>query len=110
MTARAASCKGLEHPSDAVKLAARKAVLMGGEETAKRAVVEGIGKLPLWQRVLMFHLVPADSTLLAEFLSGSLRSGGEEKILTAFELVLTQQRLVPVPVRPVPVLHRAARS
>jgi hypothetical protein len=98
VTARAAAYKGLDHPSDAVKLAARKAVLMGGEETAKRAVVEGIGKLPLWQRVLMFHLVPADSTLLAGFLSESLRCGDEEKILTAFELVLTQQRLLPIPV------------
>jgi hypothetical protein len=96
-TARAAACKGLEHPSDAVRLAARKAVLTGGDEAAKRVVVEGIGQLPLWQRVLMFHLLPADSTLLAEFLSESLRSGSEEKILTAFELVLAQQRLLPIP-------------
>jgi hypothetical protein len=44
----------------------------------------------------MFHLVPPDSTLLAEFLSESLLLGDEEKILTAFELVLTQQRLVTV--------------
>jgi hypothetical protein len=98
VTARAAACKGLEHPSDAVKLAARKAVLLGGDETAKRAVMEGIGKLPLWQRVLMFHLVPAGSRLLAGFLSESLLLADDEKILTAFELVLTQQRLMPIPV------------
>jgi hypothetical protein len=98
LTARTAACKGLEHPSEAVKLAARKAVLAGGDETAKRAVVEGIGKLPLWQRVVMFHLVPADSTLLAGSLSESLRLGDDERILTAFELLLTQQRLLPIPV------------
>ena len=60
--------------------------------------MEGIGKLPLWQRVLMFHLVPADSKLLAGFLSESLLLADDEKILTAFELVLTQQRLMPIPV------------
>ena len=90
--------RALEHPAEAVRMAARKAVLLGGDEAAQHRVLQALPQMPLLQRIVVFHLIPVGSGLLREFLSGALDSGQEELILVAFELVLTRQRLMPIQV------------
>jgi hypothetical protein len=97
--ARAAVKRSLTHSTEAVRRAARKAIVSGGDEQARREVLGSVCGLPFWQRIILFHLVPADS-ILEEFLKEALHSGVDEQILVALEFVLTRQRLMlfPVPV------------
>jgi len=90
--------RALEHPAEAVRMAARKAVLLGADEAAQHRVLHALPEMPLLQRIVMFHLIPVSSRLLREFLSGALVSGQEDLTLVAFELVLTRQRLMPTAV------------
>ena len=90
--------RALEHPAEAVRMAARKAVLLGADEAAQHRVLHALPEMPLLQRIVMFHLIPVSSRLLREFLSGALVSGQEDLTLVAFELVLTRQRLMPIAV------------
>lgn len=97
--ARAAVRRGLKHPAEAVRRAARKAIVTGGDQGARRQVLDSLCLLPFWERIILFQLVPADSTL-HDFLAKALASGDDERILVALEFVLTRQRLqlFPVPV------------
>ena len=83
----------LQHPADGVRRAARIGVVTGGEAEDRRQVLDILGQLPSWERIILFHLYPADETLL-EFLDRSFASDNDERLLIAFELVLTRQRLV----------------
>ena len=47
--------------------------------------------------MVLFHFAPVDSPLLPAFVTRALRSGEDQRILAALELVLTQQRLFPAP-------------
>jgi len=98
--ARAAVGRCLKHRAEAVRRAARKAIVIGGEEDARRQVLEGVCSLPFWERIILFQLVPADS-MLHDFLAKGLASDDDERILVALEFVLTRQRLLlfPVPVK-----------
>ena len=91
--ARAAVESGLGHRTEAVRQAARKAILQGSDLAAQRALLDGVARMPAYQRLIMLHFAPADSALLPGFIADALRSGDEERILVALELVLTQQRL-----------------
>jgi len=98
--ARAAVGRCLKHRAEAVRRAARKAIVIGGEEDARRQVLEGVCSLPFWERIILFQLVPADS-MLHDFLAKGLASDDDERILVALDFVLTRQRLLlfPVPVK-----------
>jgi hypothetical protein len=91
--ARAAVRGSLQHPTEAVRRAARKAIVAGGDEDARREVLDNLCALPFWQRIILFHLVPADSTL-RQFLQEAFHSGDDDRILVALEFVLTRQRLM----------------
>ena len=96
--------KCLTHPVHMVQMAARVAALRCSDETLRWRVMYGIGKLPFWQRVVLFHQMPNDPELLARFVSDSLESQHEETVLTALELVMTRQRLIPAQI-PQRILH-----
>jgi len=96
--AHAAVCRGLEHPAETIKQAARKAIMQGSDPEAQRKLLESFSQLPAWQRLLMLHFAPSDETLLPEFVSEALESGTETRILIALEMVLTRQRLLTSPV------------
>ena len=98
--ARAAVRRCLKHRAEAVRRAARKAIVIGGEEDARRQVLDGVCSLPFWERIILFQLVPTDS-MLHDFLAKGLASDDDERILVALEFVLTRQRLLlfPVPVK-----------
>jgi hypothetical protein len=96
--AHAAIYRGLDHPAETIKQAARKAIMQGSDPEGQRKLLESFPALPAWQRLLMFHFAPSDETLLPEFVSTALQSGDETRILIALELVLTRQRLLTSPV------------
>ena len=95
--ARAAVRRALDHRIEAVRQAARKAILEGSDQEGQRAVLEEAARLPLWQRLVMFHHAPENSALLPAFIAEALHSGNEERIIVALELVLTQERLLLAP-------------
>lgn len=94
--ARAAVWRGLKHPADAVRRAARRAIVTGDED-ARRQVLDGLCSLPFWERIILLQLAPADSTF-DDYLAKALASVDDERILVALEFVLTRQRLLLVPV------------
>ncbi len=94
----------LKHPVHMVQMAARVAALRGTDEDLRWKVMYGIGKLPFWQRVVLFHQMPNDPDLLARFVADSLDSHHDETVLTALELVMTRQRLIPAPI-PTRIIH-----
>ena len=98
--ARSAVRQGLKHPAEAARRAARKAVVAGGTEDAQREVLARLYTLPFWERIILFQLAPANSTLLT-FLAEAVDSSEDEHVLVALEFVLTRQRLMPfrVPAR-----------
>ena len=93
--ARAAVARGLDHPAEAIRQAARKAIMQGADQEAQRKLLESFHRLPAWQRLIMFHFAPAEAALLPRFVADALQSGDEGRILIALELVLTRQRLLP---------------
>ena len=93
--ARAAVARALQHPAAAVRRVARKAIVTGATEEARRQVLDKLISLPFWERIILFQLVPADPALY-DFLAQSLASGDDERILVALEFVLTRQRLLPI--------------
>lgn len=95
--ARRAVRKALDHPAEAVRRAARKAIVAGGDEEARRGVLTHVSALPFWERIILFHVAPPSPTL-DDFLAEALTSDRDERVLVALELVLTRQRLVAVPV------------
>jgi HEAT repeat protein len=99
--ARAAVRLAINHRIDAVRQAARKAILEGNDPAAQRAVLDEAAQLPAWPRLVMFHYAPQDSALLPAFIAEALHSQNEERIIVALELVLTQERLLlaPTPAR-----------
>ena len=96
--AHAAVYRGLEHPAETIKQAARKAIMQGSDAAAQRKLLDGFPNLPAWQRLLMLHFAPSDESLLPEFISEALQSGDGIRILIALEMVLTRQRLLTSPV------------
>ena len=96
--AHAAVYRGLDHPAETIKQAARKAIMQGADRNAQRKLLESFPGLPAWQRLLMFHFAPSDEMLLSEFISEALQSGNEIRILIALEMILTRQRLLTSPI------------
>ncbi|MCX6621502.1 MAG: HEAT repeat domain-containing protein [Acidobacteria bacterium] len=96
--------KCLQHPVHMVQMAARVAALRNSDEELRWRVMYSIGKLPFWQRVVLFHQMPNDPDLLARFVAESLESQHDETVLTALELVMTRQRLIPARI-PERILH-----
>lgn len=92
--ARAAVRLGAEHRAEVVRQAAHKAIMQGTDRNAQRALLDSFGRMSPWQRLVMFHFAPNDSTLLPGFVSDALHSGNDERVLMALQLVLTQQRLL----------------
>lgn len=95
--ARGAVRQALKHPAEAARRAARKAIVAGGAEEAQREVLGRLYSLPFWERIILFQLAPANSTLLT-FLANAVDSSEDEHVLVALEFVLTRQRLMPFPV------------
>jgi hypothetical protein len=95
--ARAAVREALRHSAEPVRRAARKAVMVGGDEQARRQVLDTVAGVPFWERIILFHLAPEDATLDA-FLAEALASGRDPQILVALEFILTRERLAPIPV------------
>jgi len=96
--AREAVTRGLDHPADTIKQAARKAIMQGTDQEAQRRLLASFPQLPAWQRLLMLHFAPSDETILPEFIGEALHSGDERRILIALEMVLTRQRLLTSPI------------
>ena len=96
--AHAAVYRGLQHPAETIKQAARKAIMQGSDAEAQRKLLDSFPQLPAWQRLLMLHFAPSDETLLPAFVSEALQSGDEARILIGLEMVLTRQRLLTSPV------------
>ena len=60
-------------------------------------MLDSLCSLPFWERIILFQLAPADSTL-HDYLAKALASADDERILVALEFVLTRQRLLLFPV------------
>jgi HEAT repeat protein len=91
--ARAVVRRAVQHPAEAVRRAARKAVVISGEEDARCEVLDGLCALPFWERIILFQLLAADPALHT-FLAEALTSEDDERILVALEFILTRQRLL----------------
>jgi len=92
--AREAVQRASKHRSEVVRQAAHKAIMQGSDQAAQRALLDGFGRMSPWQRLVLFHFAPTDSTLLPGFIADALHSGNDERIVMALQVVITQQRLV----------------
>jgi len=95
--AQATVQRALSHPAEAVRRAARKAIMIGGDGEARGMVLDSLCRLPFWERIILFHLAPDDDGL-HKFLTEALASGRDDLILVALEFLLTRERLMPVAV------------
>ncbi|HLK47577.1 MAG TPA: HEAT repeat domain-containing protein [Bryobacteraceae bacterium] len=93
--ARAAVARGLQHPAETIRQAARKAIMQGNDPAAQRKLLDEFPRLPAWQRLIIFHFAPSEAALLPQFVAEALQSEDENRILIALELVLTRQRFLP---------------
>ena len=94
--ASAAIEDALNHPIRLVRLAAQEALVRTQGEAAQRRMLECSHELAPWERVRVFHYLPAQSQLLSPFVTAAIESGQEDRIVAALELVLNRQTLVSV--------------
>ena len=99
--AQAAVRRGLKHRAEPVRQAARKAIMQGTDQATQRELLDSFATLPPWQRLVMVHFAPSDSSLLPEFIAEALESADDARTLVALQIALTRQRLLlsPMPVR-----------
>jgi len=90
--ARAAVYRALDHRAETIRQAARKVIMQGNDVEGQRKLVNSLPQLPAWQRLVMFHFAPSDESLFTGFVNDALKSGDDNRILIALELVLTRQR------------------
>jgi hypothetical protein len=88
--------KTLDHPAEAVRMAARIAIASRGSSQAQERVLDQLPNLPSWQRVVLFQQIPADSSALQDYLERAFQTGDEVVVLAALEWVLSRQRFQPV--------------
>ena len=94
-------CRGavqaaLAHVSPQVRFAARRATLANGPVEEKLKVLCSLSPLALWERIVLFHSIPADSPAVPRFLGEAFQRGEEPLALIALELLYSIRRLVPV--------------
>jgi hypothetical protein len=86
----------LVHASPLVRFAARQVILANGRLDLKLNVLRSLPLVDLWERIAMFHSIPANSPALMLFLRDAFQPGEEQLALIALELLSSIRRIVPV--------------
>jgi len=97
---RAAVVGAMDHPSTVVRAAASKAALKTGDANLKLRILATIPKVPLWERVVMFHSVYFDTEVVQRFIEDALAGSDDELKIAALDLVHAGRRFVSAPVPP----------